>query len=143
MKKILSLFAVAGVMILSLVSCNKSLKEITDVDYTRVLTPTALEATVTSAGDVVSFNWSKSKGATDFELEIYTNPELEGSPITLTVPVGQLPYSHKLVADETYYYRVRGIDADNILEPSKWAVYKEMTIQVRQSPSRPTPSSLL
>lgn len=125
MKKILSLFAVAGVMILSLVSCNKSLKEITDVDYTRVLTPTALEATVTSAGDVVSFNWSKSKGATDFELEIYTNPELEGSPITLTVPVGQLPYSHKLVADETYYYRVRGIDADNILEPSKWAVYKD------------------
>lgn len=111
---------------MSLTSCQEEpFAPVEDVVFGRVLTPTDLTASVTSAGDVVLFDWNKSKGATDFELEIAKDSTFASKGEVVTVSVDQLPYSHKLVADETYYYRVRGIDSENVLEPSNWAVAKD------------------
>ena len=108
---------------MSLTSCvEEPFVPLEDIEYGRVLTPTDLEASVTSAGDVVTFDWSKSKGATEFELEITTDSTFAKQGEIVNVLPEQLPYSHKLVADETYFYRVRGVDSENGLETSNWAV---------------------
>lgn len=116
---------VSVVALLGALSCVNGAKEITQVDYTRVLAPTDIEAVVLVTGDQVAFSWTKSKGATDFEVELFSDPELDKKVGQFTVPVDELPFVYKLLADETYYFRVRGIDAGNILEPSKWSVYTD------------------
>lgn len=125
MKKILSYITLAAAMILSLGSCVNASKEITQLDFNRVLMPTSLDASVTSLGDWVSFNWTKTKGATAFELELYSDPEMQNRVSYFTVDAEEVPFLCKLVADETYYFRVRGIDGNNVLEPSKWAVFTD------------------
>lgn len=125
MKKILSIIASSAAALLALTSCVNGAKEITEPEYRRVLAPTSLEATVAMTGSDVVFSWTKSKGASHFELEIYSDPSMSKSSLveSVLVPVAKVPYTHALVADEVYYFRVRGVDEENILPPSNWTVY--------------------
>lgn len=126
MKRILSSLIISAATLMSLTSCvEEPFAPVEDIEYGRVLTPTDLEASVTSAGDVVTFDWSKAKGATAFELEIATDSTFTMPGEIVDVLLDELPYSHKLVADETYFYRVRGVDSENGLEASNWAVAKD------------------
>lgn len=92
----------------------------------RCLTPTKLEAEVTN-GEFVEFTWTKSNGATAFVLELYTVPEMTGTPVeTFTVKAEEVPYTADLEADMVYYARVKAIDeSENGLEDSNWASFEE------------------
>ncbi len=125
MKKIFSLITVGAALVfgtLGVTSCHKA-QEITQVEFTNVMTPTNLNGFVTSAGDVIRVNWSKAKGADCFEMELYSDVELTNLLETRTILPGELPADIKLLPDESYYYRVRGLAEDK--EPSKWAVYAD------------------
>lgn len=115
-------------MLLSAVSVNSCKNpeiEVTTVDFTRVLTPTGLKGEATAAGDVLKLDWNHAKGATGFELEVYADPELAGECQKFNVAVDELPLLVKLLPDMTYYYRVRGVDAEGKLQPSNWAVFTD------------------
>lgn len=126
MKKIFSSIALGAALMLSSAfvnSCQKAPKEIVEIEFTNVLTPITLTGDVTSAGDVVKVNWSKSKGAESFELEFYSDELLQNLEKSVVVLPEELPISIKLDIDKKYYYRVRGVS--KTLQPSKWAVFTD------------------
>lgn len=126
MKKIFSLITIGAALLLSSLcvnSCQKAPKEIVELELTNVMTPTQLSGYVTSAGDVVSFDWNKSKGAEYFTLELYSDPEMLTLEKTVTVYPYELPILVKLDLDVKYYYRVRG--CSDSIQPSKWAVFAD------------------
>ncbi len=91
----------------------------------RCLTPTELSAKIIN-GEIIEFDWTKSKGATDFVLELYSDEAMTALEETATIPADQVPYTWDLEADMTYYARVKAIDqSENGLEESNWAVFEE------------------
>lgn len=91
----------------------------------RCLTPTELSAKIIN-GEIIEFDWTKSKGATDFVLELYSDEAMTTLEETATIPADQVPYTWDLEADMTYYARVKAIDqSENGLEESNWAVFEE------------------
>ncbi|MBQ3607952.1 MAG: DUF4957 domain-containing protein [Bacteroidales bacterium] len=91
----------------------------------RCLTPTELSAKIIN-GEIIEFDWTKSKGATDFVLELYSDEAMTALEETATIPADQVPYKWDLEADMTYYARVKAIDqSENGLQESNWAVFEE------------------
>lgn len=115
---------------LVLTNCTDDIQEeITELQLGRCMTPTKLSATVTSAGDVVRFDWSKSKGATGFILEIYSDEAMTQLFRTVEVAPEELPVDIKLEADMSFHYRVMGHDANGKYKDSNWAVYEGSAIK--------------
>ena len=88
----------------------------------RCLTPTELSAKVID-GEFIEFSWTKSKGATEFVLELYSDEEMKQKVETFTIPAADVPYTADLEADMTYYARVKGVNGDGVIEDSNWATF--------------------
>lgn len=111
-------------------ACHSPAEPISEIDYSRVLTPLKFEAEVVpSTGTDVTFTWQDMKNADGYLLEVYELPEdteaiptePSGSPIVSTdVEKGNIPYTvYGLGVDKTFYARVQG--CSNVLKASNWA----------------------
>lgn len=111
-------------------ACHSPAEPISEIDYSRVLTPLKFEAeVVSSTGTDVTFTWQDMKNADGYLLEVYELPENteaiptepSGSPIVSTdVEKGNIPYTvYGLGVDKTFYARVQG--CSNVLKASNWA----------------------
>ena len=126
MKRIFSAI-LSGVILLAfgtgLSSCTEEMVDINDeVALGRCLTPTELSAKVIN-GEFIEFSWTKSKGATEFVLELYSDEEMKQKVETFTIPAADVPYTADLEADMTYYARVKGVNGDGVIEDSNWATF--------------------
>ncbi len=103
--------------------CAEELVDINeDVALGRCMTPTELSAKIIN-GEFIEFSWTKSKGATEFVLELYSDEQMTSLVETFTIPVEDLPYTADLEADMTYYARVKAVDGEGLVEDSNWAVF--------------------
>ena len=93
-----------------------------EVALGRCLTPTELSAKVID-GEFIEFSWTKSKGATEFVLELYSDEGMQQKVETFTIPAADVPYTADLEADMTYYARVKGVNGEGVIGDSNWAVY--------------------
>ena len=126
MKRIFSAI-LSGVLLLafgsSVSSCTEEITDINDeITLGRCLTPTELSAKVIN-GEFIEFSWTKSKGATEFVLELYTDELLTQKAESFVIPAADVPYTADLEADMTYYARVKGVNAEGKIQDSNWAVY--------------------
>ncbi|MBR4298799.1 MAG: DUF4957 domain-containing protein [Bacteroidales bacterium] len=126
MKRIFSAI-LSGVILLAfgsvLSSCTEEMVDINDeVALGRCLTPTELSAKIID-GEFIEFSWTKSKGATDFVLELYSDEKMTAKVETFTIPAEEIPYTADLEADMTYYARVKGVNGEGVISDSNWAVY--------------------
>ena len=104
------------------VGCAEKFDEIETLDLTRCLEPMNLSARVSATlGDVVTFSWDVSKDAEAYILEVFTDKELSASYMTKELAPADVPYTVKLEADKTYYYRVQATATGK--SASKYAVY--------------------
>ena len=121
MKKILSRIALAFALVAAAAGCAQDLPEIQEeLELTRCLVPTELTARVSNGQDV-QFNWSKSKGATIFVLEVYNDEQKNDLFEEYNVLPEELPYTVTFEADRTFYARVKAVDQTGTLQDSKWA----------------------
>ena len=93
-----------------------------EVALGRCLTPTELSAKIID-GEFIEFSWTKSKGATEFVLELYSDEEMQQKVETFVIPAADVPYTADLEADMTYYARVKGVNGEGVIGDSNWAVY--------------------
>ena len=93
-----------------------------EVALGRCLTPTELSAKIID-GEFIEFSWTKSKGATEFVLELYSDEAMKTKVETFTIPAADVPYTADLEADMTYYARVKGVNGDGVIEDSNWATF--------------------
>lgn len=111
-------------------SCQFPAEPISEIDYSRVLTPLKFEAEVVpSTGTDVTFTWQDMKNADSYLLEIYEIPENteaipsnpSGKPVcTKDVKKTEIPYTvYGLEVDKTFYARVQG--CSDKLQASNWA----------------------
>ena len=126
MKRIFSAI-LSGVILLAFgaafSSCTEEMVDINDeVALGRCLTPTELSAKVIN-GEFIEFSWTKSKGATEFVLELYSDEEMQQKVETFVIPAADVPYTADLEADMTYYARVKGVNGEGVIGDSNWAVY--------------------
>ena len=126
MKRIFSAI-ILGVSLIAfgaaLSSCAEEIVDINDeISLGRCLTPTELSAKIVN-GEFIEFSWTKSKGATEFVLELYSDEQMNTKVETFVIPAADVPYTADLEADMTYYARVKGVNADGVIEDSNWAVY--------------------
>ena len=122
MKKIYSL-VLSALALATVVSCEQDAL-VEEIDLARCLEPTNVTAIVTN-GEYINFNWDKSMAAEKFEVELYTNENLEGEPaVELTIPKAELPYLAHVEADMSYWFRVRATASSK--EPSKWYVHPKV-----------------
>ena len=125
MKKILSRIALALVLAVTAAGCAQDLPILQEeLDLERCLVPTELTAKVSNGQDV-QFNWSKSKGATLFVLEVYKDEEMTDLFEAFNVTPEELPYTVRFEADKTYYARVKAVDETGKLQDSKWANFEK------------------
>ena len=107
----------------ALSGCAEEMVDINDeIALGRCLTPTELSAKIIN-GEFIEFSWTKSKGATEFLLELYSDEEMTSLVNSFTIPAEDLPYTADLEADMTYYARVKGVNGEGVIEDSNWAVY--------------------
>ena len=126
MKRIFSAI-ISGVMLLALGTvlsgCTEEMVDINDeISLGRCLTPTELSAKVIN-GEFIEFSWTKSKGATEFVLELYTDEAMNQKVESFVIPADEVPYTADLEADMTYYARVKAVNAEGRIQDSNWAVY--------------------
>ena len=126
MKRIFSAI-ISGVMLLALGTgfsgCTEEMVNINDeISLGRCLTPTELSAKVIN-GEFIEFSWTKSKGATEFVLELYSDEEMKQKVETFTIPAADVPYTADLEADMTYYARVKGVNGEGLIDDSNWATF--------------------
>lgn len=126
MKRIFSAI-IAGLAFIAfgsvLSGCAEEMVDINDeIALGRCLTPTELSAKIVN-GELIEFSWTKSKGATEFVLELYSDETMSSLVETLVIPAEDLPYTADLEADMTYYARVKGVNGDGAISDSHWAVY--------------------
>ena len=93
-----------------------------EVNLGRCLTPTELSAKIID-GEFIEFSWTKSKGATEFILELYSDETMTNKVESFTIPAEEVPYTADLEADMTYYARVKGVNGEGLISDSNWAVY--------------------
>lgn len=93
-----------------------------EVTLGRCLTPTELSAKVID-GEYIEFNWTKSKGASRFVLELYADETMSELAEEIIIPAEELPYTAALEADMVYYARVKGQSGDGSIGDSHWAVF--------------------
>jgi len=100
--------------------------EITEMNLSRCLEPQNLSAKVDVAtGDYVTFNWDVNKDAETFNLVVCTDEALTEEALNVTVEAGAVPYTVRLTADKTYWFKVQALAEGR--EPSNWAVYDGST----------------
>ena len=126
MKRIFSAI-LSGVILLAFVSalsgCAEEMVDINDeMSLGRCLTPTELSAKVIN-GEFIEFSWTKSKGATEFVLELYSDEEMKQKVETFTILAADVPYTADLEADRTYYARVKGVNGEGLIDDSNWATF--------------------
>ncbi len=104
-------------------SCTEEMVDINDeVVLGRCLTPTELSAKIIN-GEFIEFSWTKSKGASEFVLELYNDESMTAMVESFTIPAEEIPYTADLEADMTYYARVKAVDGEGLVSDSNWAVY--------------------
>ncbi len=126
MKRIFSAI-ILGVSLIAfgaaLSGCAEEMVDINDeVALGRCLTPTELSAKVIN-GEFIEFSWTKSKGATEFVLELYSDEQMTELVESITIPAAEIPYTADLEADMTYYARVKGVNGEGAIADSHWAVF--------------------
>ena len=103
--------------------CTEEMVDINDeIALGRCLTPTELSAKVIN-GEFIEFSWTKSKGATEFVLELYSDEQMSSLVESLTIPATDIPYTADLEADMTYYARVKAVNGEGKIADSNWAVF--------------------
>ena len=104
-------------------SCTEEMVDINDeIALGRCLTPTELSAKVIN-GEFIEFSWTKSKGATEFVLELYSDEQMSALVESITIPATDIPYTADLEADMTYYARVKAVNGEGKIADSNWAVF--------------------
>ena len=104
-------------------SCTEEMVDINDeITLGRCMTPTELVATIKN-GEFIEFSWTKSKGATEFLLELYSDEQMATKVAEKVIPVEDLPYTWDLEADMVYYARVKAINGEGLIADSNWAVF--------------------
>ena len=93
-----------------------------EITLGRCMTPTELVATIKN-GEFIEFSWTKSKGATEFLLELYSDEAMEKKVAEKTILADELPYLWDLDADMVYYARVKAVNGEGLIDDSNWAVY--------------------
>ena len=84
-------------------SCTEEMVDINDeLALGRCMTPTELVATIKN-GEFIEFSWTKSKGATEFLLELYSDEQMATKVAEKVIPVEDIPYTWDLEADMVYY----------------------------------------
>ncbi|MBO5498661.1 MAG: DUF4957 domain-containing protein [Bacteroidales bacterium] len=126
MKRIFSII-IAGLSLIAAGSvftgCAEEMVDINDeVALGRCLTPTELSAKIVN-GEFIEFSWTKSKGATEFVLELYSDEQMTALEESIVIPAEEIPYTADLEADMTYYARVKGVNGDGAIADSHWAMY--------------------
>ena len=107
----------------ALTGCAEEIVDINDeITLGRCMTPTELSAKIID-GEFIEFSWTKSKGATEFVLELYSDEEMTALVQSYTILADQLPYKVDLEADMTYYARVKAVNGEGVIADSEWAVY--------------------
>ena len=124
--KFMNIFKVAAIGLASLAlvtSCvEKEFDEITDLNLDRCLEPQNLSAKVDAAtGDMVTFAWDVNKDAETYNLIVYKDDAMTSEALDVTVPSSEVPYTVRLTADQTYYYKVQALSGSR--SASNWAVY--------------------
>lgn len=115
----------AFALVAASVSCADDLPELQEeLNLTRCLVPTELSAKISNGQDV-QFNWTKSKGATLFVLELYNDENMTDLFESFNITLDELPYSLTLEADKTFYGRVKAVDETGVLQDSKWAEFEK------------------
>ena len=104
-------------------SCTEEMVDINDeVALGRCLTPTELSAKVIN-GEFIEFSWTKSMGATEFVLELYSDEAMKQKVESFVIPAAEVPYTADLEADMTYYARVKAVNGEGLIGDSNWANY--------------------
>ena len=121
-KNILSVLAICLAMCAPLACQREMPEEITGLDLYRCLEPMNLNAKVSSSlGDVVTFSWDVSKDAEKYKLIVCTDEALQVKYLEEELEPSQVPYTVKLTADQTYYFKVQATSTKKT--ESKWAEY--------------------
>ena len=100
---------------------EKEFEEITEVPLTRCLVPMDLDALINN-GDEVTFMWTVTKEAATYTLSLSEDEGFSRAE-EISVEAADVPYTVKLTADKTYYWRVQAHSGK--LDDSKWAVAAE------------------
>ena len=104
-------------------SCTEEMVDINDeITLGRCMTPTELVATIKN-GEFIEFSWTKSKGATEFLLELYSDEQMTSKVAEKVILADEIPYTWDLDADMVYYARVKAINGEGLIDDSNWAVY--------------------
>ena len=121
-KKILSALAIT-LTLGALAGCQHEIpEEITGLDLFRCLEPMNLNAKVSSSlGDVVTFSWDVAKDAEHYTLVVCTDEAMSEQYLSEELEPSQVPYTVKLTADQTYYFKVQATSTQK--KESKWATY--------------------
>ena len=123
MKRIYSILTVLAVIMAGMVStgCKGDVfEEITGMDLFRCLQPMNLGAKI-SNGQNVTFSWDVTKDAEKFNLAVYSDEAMTKEVFTAVIDPSQVPYTRKLDADATYWFKVQATNSSK--DPSKWAEY--------------------
>lgn len=119
------LFAVIAIISLGLFTgCHKVSEEVTEMNLSRCLEPLNLTAKVTN-GDNVTFGWDLTKGADKYALEVYGDEAMSDLVTSFSLAANEIPFTTKMEADETYYYRVQAQTSLDGREFSKWVAYDQ------------------
>lgn len=123
LNNILNVLAAAALTV-SLSGClEDSFKEVDELNLTRCLQPTELNAKVSSlTGVTTTFSWNVSKDAEQYNLVVYSDKELTKEVLNETIEASQVPYVVALEADASYYFSVQALSSRK--EASKWATWK-------------------
>ena len=104
-------------------SCTEEMVDINDeITLGRCMTPTELVATIKN-GEFIEFSWTKSKGATEFLLELYSDEQMTSKVAEKVILADEIPYTWDLDADMVYYARVKAINGEGLIDDSNWAVF--------------------
>ena len=127
MKKTNRIFAILAVLSLGFLAMgcidNPVEPEVTDLNLRRCLEPSGLSAKVTK-GENVTLTWNVTKDVEQYAVEIFDNSAMSGNPVaTAVISASEVPYTLRLTADQTYYYRVKAMNPAK--EDSKWGVYEK------------------
>lgn len=120
MKKTILYTCLLGLGTLTLTSCSDAMKEITEVVYGRVFSPTDLEAKniKENSADLL---WTASRGASSYVVEVYQDDSLTfaGEPTIVVEGSNNARALSGLIYDTNYSVRVYAKDQDNESRKSK------------------------
>ena len=121
--------------------CVEEMELVEELNLSACLTPSSTSMTIDRTdGTTVTFTWANSKGATQYEIEIFEGDELDeaetafaGNPVkiqqvTAAVSGSTTSAKIKLDADKFYFARVKAqhFDADGatkVADDSRWATF--------------------